>query len=91
MPSTTSKLAEARAALVSDPVRAAVLLDEIVECLRARPEAVDRREMAALTTLARNGESFWSAWGRLAGLEPGYTSEGMLAPELHASHITVDG
>ena len=92
MPSTTnSLLAEARAALISDPVRAAVLLEEVAENLRVHREPVDATELAAMATLARNGESFWRSWGRLLGLEPGYTADGIRAAEPRASHIAVQG
>jgi hypothetical protein len=96
MPSITNNLlAEARAALISDPARAAVLLEEVGERLRA-PSETDREplngaELTAIAKLARNGEQLWRAWGRLLGLEPGYTSDGVLAAEPHASHIAVEG
>src|SRR3954469_7250043 len=96
MPSTiNSLLAQARAALISDPAGAAVMLEEAAERLRghATPLQADaiRSELAAISKLARNGEHMWRAWGRLLGLEPGYTSGGALAAEPGASHIVVEG
>ncbi len=92
MPSTTNNLlAEARAALISEPMRAAMLLEEVARRLRVQPESVDRSELAALSKLARNGEDFWRAWGRLLGLEPGYTAAGVQASVPAGSRIAVEG
>ncbi len=86
-----SLVAEARTVLISDPARAAVLLEEVAERLRRQLQPVDRSALAAIATLARNGETFWRAWGRLLGLEPGYTPEGVFAAEPRATHIAVQG
>jgi hypothetical protein len=96
MPSTiNSLLAEARAALISDPAAAAGMLEEVAERLRGQAPLLDadalRSELAALAKLARNGEQMWRAWGRLLGLEPGYTAAGVLRAEPGASHIVVEG
>jgi hypothetical protein len=72
-------------------VGAAVLLEEVAERLRAAREPLDGNELAAIAKLARNGEQFWRAWGRLLGLESGYTAEGILAAQPRASHIEVQG
>jgi hypothetical protein len=50
-----------------------------------------RVELARVATLAHHGEDFWRSWGRLLGLEPGYTPAGVLAAEQSISHIAVEG
>ena len=50
-----------------------------------------RLDLARVAKLARNGEDFWRGWGRLLGLEPAYTSEGLLAVEALTSRIVVQG
>ncbi|MEO5925499.1 MAG: hypothetical protein ABIR70_16885 [Bryobacteraceae bacterium] len=77
--------------MVSDPMRAAMLLEEVAKRLRVRAESVDGIELAAIARLARNGEDFWRAWGRLLGLEPGYTAAGVPASVPVGSRIAVQG
>jgi len=50
-----------------------------------------RLELGRVSTLARNGEAFWSGWGRLLGLEPEYTSAGVPATRDTAARIAVEG
>ena len=52
-----------------------------------------RLELRRVERLARSGEDFWRGWGRLLGLEPGYTQAGVLAPlpEQASARIAVTG
>jgi len=50
-----------------------------------------RVDLARVAMLARNGEEFWRSWGRLVGVEPGYTPAGVLAEAPAASRIAVEG
>jgi hypothetical protein len=50
-----------------------------------------RLVLAGVAKLARNGEDFWRGWGRLVGLEPGYTQGGAPVPEQSAARIVVQG
>ncbi len=50
-----------------------------------------RLELAGAAKLARNGEEFWRGWGRLLGLDPGYSSDGALAAVPTTSRIAVQG
>jgi hypothetical protein len=77
-----------------------VLLDlqyaaEAMRCLGPETPAAElhalRLDLASVATLARNGEDFWTAWGRLSGLEPGYTPEGLRVADPPTSRIAVQG
>jgi len=96
-----ARVARARGALLepnADLTRVLLELGSAAEEMRglgsdtlvAELEAL-RSELAGVGKLARNGEDFWQAWGRLSGLEPSYTPSGVLAAEPNTSRIVVQG
>ena len=50
-----------------------------------------RLEVARVAMLAKGGEEFWRGWGRLAGLEPGYTPAAQLSTERPAPKLAMEG
>jgi hypothetical protein len=56
----------------------------------AEMEAV-RAELARVKALAKNGEEFWRGWGRLVGLEPGYTPGAQAATERPTPQLAIQG
>lgn len=47
-----------------------------------------KTDLARLATLAGHGEAFWRGWGRLLGLEGGYTQAGLPASPTGAKATT---
>lgn len=94
-------MAAARGAMLEPGANLTGVLDELqgaaaelqlvgLETPRAEMDAL-RLELAGIAKLAHNGEEFWRGWGRLLGLEPGYTAGGALGEAASASRIVVQG
>ncbi len=105
MPSSSSsvsgRLARVRGLLLEPSVDLASVLKElevVAAALRSLGPAVSpteldavRSEVARVARLAKGGEEFWRAWGRLAGLEPGYTTAGQFAAARPAPTLAIQG